>query len=267
MAARRTATRTPRTPARTHPCAHRPGSPSDLLGRAVIQRPHEVRRSRSGWPTTPRPWSARNPTGTHDRAAGPRIDQHVGRLDVPVHQPGGVRGIQGRGHRGDDRGRAGRRQRAQLGAPASRTSPPGTYRMAMNSTPSASPASNTGMMCGSSTAAADRDSRMKRCRNSSSVGQRGREDLERYLPVKPLVLGAEYHRHPALADLLLQAVPGDPRTGGEAGEKPDGSGPSSPIAPPGHASPPFLAVEPVSDGRVTSQHLATGASGASGTRS
>src|SRR6516164_10807791 len=39
----------------------------------------------------------------------------------------------------------------------------------MNSTPSASPASNTGMMCGSSTAAAARDSRMNRCRNAWSA--------------------------------------------------------------------------------------------------
>ena len=43
------------------------------------------------------------------------------------------------------------------------TSPPGTNRIAMNSRPSASPASNTGMMCGSSTAAAALASRMNRC--------------------------------------------------------------------------------------------------------
>ena len=56
--------------------------------------------------------------------------------------------------------------RAMGSGPSLRTSVPasplGTYRMAMNSTPFASPASYTGIMCGSSTAAAERDSRIKR---------------------------------------------------------------------------------------------------------
>jgi hypothetical protein len=43
----------------------------------------------------------------------------------------------------------------------------------MNSTPDASPASNTGMMCGLSTAAAARDSLMNRCRNASSEASAG----------------------------------------------------------------------------------------------
>ena len=54
-----------------------------------------------------------------------------------------------------------------------RASPPGTYRIAMNSAPLAWPASNTGMMCGSSTAAAARASRRKRRRNTSSVARAG----------------------------------------------------------------------------------------------
>ena len=54
-----------------------------------------------------------------------------------------------------------------------RTSPPGTYRIAMNSTPLASPASCTGMMCGSSTAAAALDSRRNRCRNAASDASPG----------------------------------------------------------------------------------------------
>ena len=45
--------------------------------------------------------------------------------------------------------------------------------------------------------------------------QRRREDLERYLPVKPLVLGAENHRHSAPADLLLQPVQTRGRTSGK----------------------------------------------------
>ena len=43
---------------------------------------------------------------------GPRVQQHVGRLDIPVHQPRRVRGIQRRRHRRDDRSRPPRRQRA-----------------------------------------------------------------------------------------------------------------------------------------------------------
>ena len=53
------------------------------------------------------------------------------------------------------------------------TSPPATYRIAMYSTPPASPASKTGMMCGSSTAAAARDSWMNRSRNDSSADLAG----------------------------------------------------------------------------------------------
>src|SRR5580700_1146971 len=50
--------------------------------------------------------------------------------------------------------------------------------------------------------------------------QRRREHLERHLPVEPLVLGAENHRHSAPADLLLEPVPGDPRADGETGQEP-----------------------------------------------
>jgi hypothetical protein len=37
-----------------------------------------------------------------------------------------------------------------------------------------------------------------------------RKDLERYLTPEPLILGPEHNRHPTLADLFLEAVPGDP---------------------------------------------------------
>ena len=46
-----------------------------------------------------------------------------------------------------------------------------------------------------------------------------REDLQRYLPLKPLILGPEHNRHPALADLLLQTVTGHLRTNGETRKK------------------------------------------------
>src|ERR1022692_2241800 len=53
------------------------------------------------------------------------------------------------------------------------TSPPGTNRMAMNKNPSVSPASYTGMMCGSSTAAAALDSLMNRFLKASSAARAG----------------------------------------------------------------------------------------------
>ena len=118
-----------------------------------------------------------------------------------------------------------------------RASPPGTYRMAMNSTPSASPASNTGMMCGSSTAAADRDSRMKRCRNASSVARPGARILSATcrlsrsswarnttdIPPRPICSSSRY---PAICE------PGEKPT-----KNPTARGPSSPIMPPGPVSP------------------------------
>src|ERR1700691_1987460 len=51
-----------------------------------------------------------------------------------------------------------------------------------------------------------------------------REDLQSYLPLEPLVLGPEYNRHSAPADLLPEAVSRDPRTGKEAGHEPDNAG-------------------------------------------
>ncbi len=57
------------------------------------------------------------------------------------------------------------------------TSRPVTKRMAMNSTPPASPASKIGMMFGWSTAAAVRDSRMNRCRNASFWASSGASTL------------------------------------------------------------------------------------------
>ena len=79
--------------------------PLDLLGRAVMQRAHEAVRS--------------GEVGRRQRALGqaevrqihvvgptsPRIQEHVGRLDITVHQPRGVSGVQRRRHPGDDRRR------------------------------------------------------------------------------------------------------------------------------------------------------------------
>src|SRR5271157_26638 len=54
--------------------------------------------------------------------------------------------------------------------------------------------------------------------------QRRRENLQRHRPAKPLVQSPEHNSHPALANLLLQAVPGNPRADREADQEPDGAG-------------------------------------------
>ena len=73
----------------------------------------------------------------------------------------------------------------------------------MNSTPSASPASYTGMMCGSSTAAAARDSRMNRCLNPSSAASCGASTFSATSRPQPLVPCPEHHRHPACAQPIF----------------------------------------------------------------
>ena len=170
-ASHRRATRTPRTPASTGRPARPPACPH-LLRRRIARGPQEL----------PRPGQAQRGHRTLAQPeirqvhvigpARPGIHQHVRRLDITMHQTRAMRGVQSRSHRRDDRrhrpGESGPTRRTKV-----RTSPPGTYRIAMNSTPSASPASNTGMMCGSSTAAAARDSRMNRCRNASSAASAG----------------------------------------------------------------------------------------------
>ena len=59
--------------------------------------------------------------------------------------------------------------------------------MAINSTPADSPASNTGMMFGSSVAAAARDSRMNRCPEHLVAGEDGGHHLQGHQPAELIV--------------------------------------------------------------------------------
>ena len=77
----------------------------DLLGRAVGRRAQEVTRSGLGGRRLPALGQPEIGQVHVIGPAGPRINQHIGGLDVTVHQTDGMGGIQGRGHRGDDRGR------------------------------------------------------------------------------------------------------------------------------------------------------------------
>ena len=76
----------------------------DLLGRAVGRRAQEVPRSGLGRRRLPALGQPEVGQVHVIGPAGPRIDEHVGGLDVTVHEADGVGGVQGGGHRGDDRG-------------------------------------------------------------------------------------------------------------------------------------------------------------------
>ncbi len=138
-----------------------------------------------------------------------RVHEHIGRFDITVDQPGGMGGIQRRGHRGDERGRVRRRQRAQppYQRPhvAARHIPHGEEQH---------PVRLAGLEH------RDNVRMIYRCRGPGLPDetvperlvcrQRRREDLQRYLPPEPLIQCPEHHCHPTPADLLLQPVPGNP---------------------------------------------------------
>ena len=195
--------------------------PLDLLGRAVNRRPQEVTRSGQAGR---RQRTFRQPEIRQVHMigpTGPRIHQHVGRLDITVHQPGGMGGIQGRGHRGDNRRRPRNGQRA--------------HPVHQRPHVTAGHVSHRDEQDPIRIACFEHRDDVRIIHRRRRPGftnetvperlvrrHRGREDLERYLPVKPVILGPEHDRHSALADLLLQPVPGDPRTDGEAGQEPGG---------------------------------------------
>ena len=197
--------------------------PLDLLGCTVIERPHDQtcscqagrRHPAFGQPEI-REVHVIGPTG-------PRVHQHVGRLDITVHQPGSMGSVQGRGHRGDNRGRARSRQRAQP-----------THQRPCIAAGHISHGDEQHTVRISGFEHRD-DVRIVHGRRGPGLTdeavpeclirrQARRENLERYLPVEPLILGSEYNRHSAAANLLLQSVSGDLRTGRETDQEPYGSG-------------------------------------------
>ena len=131
--------------------------------------------------------------------SGTGIDEDVGRLDVPMDQPVGVGGIQGRGDRGEqgDDPVAGQRSLPlENGAQISRGHEP--HREVKHAV-------------GRARRVNGNDVRVVDRRDGAGlpdeplaelpvVGQRGREDLQGDRPAERLVVGAEYHRHPAGAD-------------------------------------------------------------------
>ena len=141
------------------------------------------------------------------RPARPRVHQDVGRLDIPVHQAGGVRGVQRKGHRGDESHGPSRRQRT-----LPRQHLPQVTTMDEPHRDEQRPAGLAGLVhrddvrvihrrCGPRLGDEPAPERLV-------LGQPGREDLQRYRPVQPLIAGPEHDRHAAPADLRLQPVTG-----------------------------------------------------------
>ncbi len=190
----------------------------ELLGRNIVQRAQELP-------------GAGQPGGRQHRLAqpevrqvhvigppGPRVHQHVRRLDIAVHQPGRVRGVQRRRHRRDDRSRPPRGQRA--------LTPHQGAHIAARHIPHRDeqhPARLAGLEHRDDMRVIHRRSRPRLPQEplpELRIGrQRRRQNLQRHQPAQPLIARPEHHRHPALADLLLQQIPRHPRARAKPGQQ------------------------------------------------
>ena len=101
--------------------------------------------------------------------------------------------------------------------------PPATNRIAMNCTPSASPASYTGMMCGWSTAATARASRTNRLRTASSPASTfsattrpRRSSRAWYTAAIPPTPTSRSSRYPATREPGVSPLSGPPSRGGDS---------------------------------------------------
>ena len=197
--------------------------PLDLFGRAVVERAHEAvhsgqvgRRERALAQAEVRQIHVVGP-------ANPGIEEHVGRLDIAVHQSRGVRGVESRRDPGDNRGDALGGQRSRLFQERVHVA---AWHVAHRD--EQHPIRLTSLEHRDDVRIVHRG-RGPRFEDEAVperlVRRQGRrEDLQSYLPLEPLVLGPEYNRHSAPADLLTEAVSGDPRTGKEAVHEPDSAG-------------------------------------------
>jgi hypothetical protein len=144
------------------------------------------------------------------RPVGPDIDQHVRWLDVAVDEAGGVRGVQGRGHREDDRANPGDGH-GTVPADQGPDVPAGhvAHRDEQHSVGLARLVNRNDVRVidGRGRAGLPDEALPER----PVRGQGRRQQLQRHAPPQALVHGAEDHRHPARPDLLLQPVSGHPR--------------------------------------------------------
>ena len=242
------------------PAVHVP--PADLLGRRVVGRAEEL-------PGLGQPARRHHAPGQPEvgqvhvrRAAGRGVDQDVPRLDVTVHQAGGVRGVQGRGHRGDDRRRPVRPQPAL-------------------------PFDDHPQVVAGHEAHRDEQhaARLARVVDGDDVRVVHRRDraclagepplhqvvpgqqLQRHHPAEPLVAGPVHRRHPAHADQLLEPVPGHAGTRSQPGQQAtELTSGESPATTPPHDRAPYLAAQTSSRQSVI-RRLSSRAAGAARGRS
>ena len=146
------------------------------------------------------------------RPARPGVDQDVGGLDVAVHQPGLMRGVERGRDRGDERHRP-------PGGLAALTADQRVQVLADHE------AHRDVLVAVGLAGRVDRDDvrvvhrrhRQRLAREPLPDGLIPGQQLERHPPSEPDVAGAEHRRHPADPRQLLDQVPGHPGTGREPG--------------------------------------------------
>ena len=131
-----------------------------------------------------------------------------------MHQPGIVRGIQRRSHRGDEGHRTPRPQ-GTLPAHHHPQVIPGheTHRDEQHAGRLA------GLVHGDDVRMVHRRDRPRLAHEPLADHFVPGQQLQRHHPAQPLVTRAEHRRHPAHADQLLQQVPGYPGTSREPGQR------------------------------------------------
>jgi len=151
-------------------------------------------------------------------AFGHIADQHVGRLDVAVHQPAGMRRVQRGRHLRDDAGGAGRRQRALPVEQAAHVLPADeTHRDKEDpfSLACLEDRDDVRMVDGCGGPRFPDEPLPEDLVKSEVRGQ----DLQGHPPVEPDVTGAVDDRHSAAADLLDYPVTSYLRAGTEIAER------------------------------------------------
>ncbi len=192
------------------PAVHR--APLHLLGGQVVERAQHLAGQRE---------AGRGVHGLADAEVGQvhmvagavlgcPAEQHVGRLDVPVHQPAGVRGVQRRRHLGDDAEGPRRGQR------------PGPVQQAVHVLAGDVAHGDEQHAAGLAGVEDGDDVRVIHRRGGAGLpdeplperlvpGELGGQHLECHPAVEPGVARPVDHGHPAAADLLRQLVVGDLR--------------------------------------------------------
>jgi hypothetical protein len=182
----------------------------DLLGRRVVDGPEE--QSGTGQANRPGRFLAQ-PEVRQVQVIGPaggRVEQHVRRLDVAVHQSARVRRVQGRGDRRHDRGDpVGRKGSLPVEQRPHVAAGDVAHRDEQHA------ARLAGLVQRDDVRVIDGGGGLglpvEPLPERLVGGQRRSQDLERDDAAELFVAGTEDRRHPAVPDLLFEQVPADPR--------------------------------------------------------